>query len=303
MSRMGTYRFLQVDAFTTTPLEGNACAVVLDADPLSEETMQAVAREMNLSETAFVRRSERADIAARYFTPAEEIPLAGHPTIATLHALVEEGRIALDGAGRAVRLELPAGVITVELKPVRRGDGAHGVLVAMEQLAPRFMRTYEGAAVAAAFGLEADDLLSGAPVQTVSTGTPQLMVPVKTHEVLRRARLEREAYLRLRSEGDFFSPHLFCLGGATSCGDTFARHFGVPPDTFEDPFTGSATGGMAAYLWHHGLLAEPRFVAEQGHWMGRPGLALVEVSGPPDAIAGVRVSGEAVTVVRGELTI
>ena len=101
----------------------------------------------------------------------------------------------------------------------------------------------------------------------------------------------------------FFSPHLFCLGGATPRGHTFARHFGVPPDATEDPFTGSATGGMAAYLWRYGLIAGPRFVAEQGHWMGRPGHADVEVVGPPDAIETVRVGGAAVTVLRGELAL
>ena len=91
--------------------------------------------------------------------------------------------------------------------------------------------------------------------------------------------------------------------GITPQGQTFARHFGVPPDTPEDPFTGSATGGMAAYLWHHGLLDEPHFIAEQGHWMNRPGQATVEVVGPKDEIETVKVGGKAVTVMRGQLTI
>jgi trans-2,3-dihydro-3-hydroxyanthranilate isomerase len=86
-------------------------------------------------------------------------------------------------------------------------------------------------------------------------------------------------------------------------GKTFARHFGVPPDTLEDPFTGSATGGMAAYLWRHGLIESPTFIAEQGHWMDRPGQASVEVVGPRNDIETVKVGGSAVTVLRGELTI
>src|SRR5580704_615536 len=85
---MRNYPLWQVDAFTNVPLEGNPCAVVLDADDLSTETMQAVAREMNLSETAFVLRSQAGDVRARYFTPAEEIPLAGHPTLSTIYTLV-----------------------------------------------------------------------------------------------------------------------------------------------------------------------------------------------------------------------
>jgi trans-2,3-dihydro-3-hydroxyanthranilate isomerase len=109
--------------------------------------------------------------------------------------------------------------------------------------------------------------------------------------------------MALRAAGGFFSPHLFCLTGATAAGQTFARHVGTPPEFMEDPFTGSATGGMAAYLWHYGLIDNPTFVAEQGHWMQRPGTGYVEVLGPPSAITGVRVGGAAITVLRGTLMI
>src|SRR5262245_46790349 len=103
---MAKYPFFQIDAFSDRPLEGNPCAVVLDADPLSTETMQAIAREMNLSETAFVRSSSVADFGARYFTPGEEIPLAGHPTIATTWALVETGLLKLKPGRTSFQLEL-----------------------------------------------------------------------------------------------------------------------------------------------------------------------------------------------------
>jgi trans-2,3-dihydro-3-hydroxyanthranilate isomerase len=171
----------------------------------------------------------------------------------------------------------------------------------MSQKAPQFLSTYAPDEVLPVFGLSPGDALPGVPIQTVSTGTPQLMIALRDHEALRRARMDAAAYSRLRAAGDFFSPHLFCLGGATPAGQTFARHFGVPPDTLEDPFTGSATGGMAAYLWHYRLIQSPRFVAEQGHWMHRPGQANVEVVGPPDAIETIKVGGGAVTVLRGEL--
>ena len=105
----------------------------------------------------------------------------------------------------------------------------------------------------------------------------------------------------MRDAGDFFCPHLFCLRGATPAGRTFARDFGVPPDVSEDPFTGSATGAMAAYLWHYGLIDTPTFAAEQGHCMGRPGIGSVEVVGPPDDIQAVRVGGAAAGVLWGEL--
>src|SRR3954454_1705763 len=106
---MPTFPFMQVDAFTDRPLGGNPCAIVFDADALDDATMLAIAREMNLSETAFVVRSAVADVGARYFTTSTEIPMAGHPTIATIFALVESGRLALTGDITTVTLELRVG--------------------------------------------------------------------------------------------------------------------------------------------------------------------------------------------------
>ena len=296
---MTTYPFMQVDAFTDRPLGGNPCAVIFDSDDMDEATMLALAREMNLSETAFVRCSEAADFGVRYFTPAEEIPLAGHPTIATAYALVDAGRLTLSGAHTTLTLELKVGPIEVE---IFSEDGKVQRIV-MSQKKPQFLSTHDPAEVMPIFGLSVGDALPGVPIQTVSTGTPQLMIPVRNLEVLRRARVDIAAYGEYRTRSDFFSPHLFCLQGITEQGRTFARHFGVPPDTPEDPFTGSATGGMAAYLWRHGLLDEPTFIAEQGHWMNRPGQATVEVIGPREDIETVKVGGGAVTVVRGELVL
>jgi trans-2,3-dihydro-3-hydroxyanthranilate isomerase len=288
---------MQVDAFTDRPLSGNPCAVVLDADNLDEAEMLAIAREMNLSETAFVRRSTVADFAVRYFTPAEEIPLAGHPTIATTFALIKSGRLVLAEAQTTIHLELKHGPIPVEIyaqsEKIER--------IVMTQRKPQFLSMHDPAQVLPIFGLNAFDALPGAPFQTVSTGTPQLMAPLRTLDALRSVRLDIAAYENYRSRSDFFSPHLFCLHGVTPTGRTFARHFGTPPDLLEDPFTGSATGGMAAYLWHYGLIDQPRFTAEQGHWMNRPGLGEVEVIGPPDDIQTVKVGGKAALVMRGEI--
>jgi trans-2,3-dihydro-3-hydroxyanthranilate isomerase len=296
---MPTFPFAQVDAFTTQPLGGNPCAIVFDADALDDATMLAIAREMNLSETAFVVRSSVADVGARYFTPAEEIPMAGHPTIATIFALVETGRLALAGDLTTVMLELRVGPIRVDIQ-ARQGVVQQ---IVMTQKKPQFLATYAAADVLPAFGLAPEDVLPNVPIQTVSTGTPQLMIALRDHAALQRIQLNIAAYARLRATADFFSPHLFCLGGVTPAGQTFARHFGLPPDAMEDPFTGSATGGMAAYRWHYGLIGSPRFMAEQGHWMQRPGQANVELVGPPDAIESVKVGGSAVTVLRGELVL
>ena len=124
-----------------------------------------------------------------------------------------------------------------------------------------------------------------------------------TLDALKKAELSVSDYLRYKVHGDFFSPHLFCLKGLSNEADTFARHFGVPPDTFEDPFTGSASGCMLAYMWHHRLINKKRITAQQGHWMQRPGQAELEVVGEPENIETVKLTGSAVTVIKGELFI
>ena len=295
---MPTYSLYQVDAFTTQPLRGNPCAVVFDCSDLTDEVMLAIAKEMNLSETSFVWRRDDGRFRARYFTPAEEIPLAGHPTLATIYALIDSGRLKLNSGYRKLPLVLRDGPVDVEVfvkeNKVER--------IVMSQRKPQFLSTYRSADILPAFGLDESDLLPNTVIQTVSTGTPQLMIPIKDLDSLRKASLDLEKYAVLRNVSDFFSPHLFCLQGVEN-GATFARDFGLPPDTLEDPFTGSATGGMAAYLWHYGLIENPTFIVEQGHWMNRPGQGYVEVVGPRDDIQTVKVGGAAVTVLKGKLTI
>ena len=293
---MPTYPFMQVDAFTTRPLGGNPCAIVFDSANIPDATMQAIAKEMNLSETSFVWRMYDGRFRARYFTPAEEIPLAGHPTIATIFSLVETGRVTINGDYLKMPLVLRDGPIDVE---IFTKDGKVQRVV-MSQRKPQFLQIYTPEDVLPVFGLDAGDLLPGAVIQTVSTGTPQLFIPVCGLDALRKIKLDVERYIGLRTRSDFFSAHVFCLHGV-ELGDTFARHFVTPPDLVEDPYTGSATGGMGAYLWHYGLIQAPTFTAEQGHWMGRPGEGVVEVIGPADAIETVKVGGAAATILRGEL--
>jgi len=301
--RSAMFPFLLLDAFTTQPLNGNPCAVVLDADELSPATRQRLAREFNQSETAFVNHFApgSTEFTVRFFTPAEEIPLAGHPTIATVTALLHAGRVVLPASVAALTLTLHLlhGPIRVDVMPP---TGSEPSLVWMTQRQPVFGAIHAPEVVLPFFGLVPDDLLPGAPIQTVSTGTPQLMLLLRDHAALRRAHVADAAALgRYRAGSDFFSPHLFCVGGATPAGHTFARHFGTPPDVSEDPVTGSATGGMAAYLWHYNYIDSPDFLAEQGHDMGRAGTVQVRVSGPREAIAAVQIGGTAVVILEGSL--
>jgi len=291
-----TLSFMWIDAFTRTRLAGNPCMVIFGADDLSADQMQTIAREVNLSETAFLLSSTVAQFRARYFTPAEEIPLAGHPTISITRALLDSG--ALKASDGKFSLQFEAGVIEVELEP-RDGD----TLIRMSQKKPVFMDTYSPEYISPVFGLYPEDFLPDVPIQTVSTGTPQLMMAVRDLDVLRRIQVNIPLYQQLRDSGDFFSPHLFCMESVAPGGDTFARHFGLPPDTYEDPFTGSATGGMSAYLWRYGLIDSPTLTVDQGHWMGRPGRGFVEVLGAPEDIQTVKVAGYAVRLMQGEITI
>ena len=234
----------------------------------------------------------------RYYTPGEEIPLAGHPTIATTAALADAGRLVPTGARTEVTFALRDGPISIAYQR----DGVHPRVV-MTQRRPEFRQVLDRAAVARVFGLETSNLRGDAPVQVVSTGTPQLMIPVASMDALRRAHLDVPAYVALRERERFFSVHLFVPEGVTPRGRTFARHFGVPPDHTEDPVTGSATGGMGAYLFHHRLVRENDFVAEQGHWMGRPGTVDVHLEGTPEDVRSVSVAGTAVVVARGTLEV
>lgn len=295
---MPTYPFRQVDAFTRQPLSGNAAAVVFDADDLSEAQMLAIAVEMNLSETAFVMASEVADFKVRFYTTFGEIPLAGHPTIATFHALAEAGRI--QGEGRVmVTQELAVGVLPVEID---LWDGVPQRVI-MTQKPPEFLRTYEPEPWLEALGLKADDLLPGYPIQTVSTGTPQAMIPVRSLDVLRQIRPSEKEMQALRAAGDWFSLHVFTPNTMDPAHAAHARHFAPGDNVFEDPVTGSATGGMSSYMYRYGLIERQTFSVEQGHFMNRPGLVDVELEGTPGNITAVRIAGPAVTVISGELLI
>jgi PhzF family phenazine biosynthesis protein len=283
------YPFMWVDAFTDAAMGGNPCAVVFGADGIPVETRIAYVRETGLVECAYLQRSEKADFGARYYMASKEILLAGHPTIATCAALERAGLLT----GRdSFTLEVGAGVIPVD---ITRGKGS--TVFTMTQFAPTFGREYPPAEIAALLGLAQGDIL-GTP-QTVSTGTAFCVTRLASHDALRRAKLDLEAFASYQPATDFNEPFLCVTEGFTGAGDTSARMMMAPPLPAEDPFTGSATGCMACYLWAKGLIGTPRFVAEQGHWMARPGQAAVEVLGPRDGITGVRVGGSGVVLMDG----
>lgn len=295
------YSFDWVDAFTTQPFGGNGCVVVYGAESLPLSARLALVKETSLAECAYLVASDVADFGARYYLADKEIPMAGHPTIATVASLVDRGLVDLSSGRASFTLEVGAGILPIDVVV-----GARGPLITMTQMAPKFGMSHDPGLIACIYGLAAADVV-GQP-QTVSTGTPFCITVLKNQDALKRAVLDVRRLNDFRridgdENADLMEPFLVTLGGATSEGDTFSRLLLAPPSLPEDPFTGSATGCMGAYLWRHGMIAEPKFTAEQGHWMGRPGHGYVEVLGPRDAMTGVKVGGQGCILMRGDLKI
>ncbi|WP_170769033.1 PhzF family phenazine biosynthesis protein [Ruegeria lacuscaerulensis] len=288
---MSWFDFDWVDAFTDRAFGGNGCAVVHNAAHLSETTCMAYVQETSLVECTFTGPSDVADIRVRYFLASREIPFAGHPTIATVAAMRSRGLFQ----GDALKLETGAGIVDIRL---------NGDEIEMTQIAPQFGAQVPVELVAETIGLPTDAIIS--PPQFVSTGLPFCITVLRDHAALRAAKLVegplREVAAKAGFSGsDMAEPFLVALQGATGAGDTFSRLLLAPPSPPEDPFTGSATGAMAAYLWKYGLMDKDSFIAEQGHDMGRPGQATVTRVGPPEAMTGIKVAGRGHVLMRGQV--
>jgi len=286
---MSRFDFDWVDAFSDRAFGGNGCAVVHGGAVLPEAVCTAYVRETSLVECTFTGPSDIADIRVRYFLASREIPFAGHPTIATVAAMRDRGLIS----GNNLVLETGAGLVSVTLD---------GDMIEMTQVAPDFGPLADPALVAAAVSLPVEAIV-GQP-QKVSTGLPFCITVLKDQAALDAAVLNVDALAvfgqSLGADGiDMMEPFLVSLQGATAQGDTYARLLMAPPSPSEDPFTGSATGAMAAYLWRNGLMGKDTFIAEQGHELGRPGQARVTRVGPAEAMTGVRVAGKGFILMRG----
>jgi PhzF family phenazine biosynthesis protein len=280
-------QFDWVDAFSAAPFGGNGCAVLHDAAHLDDDTCMNVVKETSLVECTFTGPSDIADVRVRYFLASREIPFAGHPTLATVAAMRHRGLIA-DGA---LTLETGAGLVPVTVE---------GTRVTMQQIAPEFGADVPAEIVAPIYGLEPSDIAH--PPQIVSTGLPFCITPLTSQGALNRAELNldrlQDYFDQIGAPGtDMMEPFLVHFNGS----ETTSRLLMAPPSPAEDPFTGSATGAMAAYLWSRGLLETPHFTANQGAGLGRPGQAQVELLGPRDSITGVKVSGEGYILMSGEM--
>ena len=296
---MTRYRIIYLDAFTTEPFSGNPCAVLPGADGLTDDQMQKIACETNLSETAFVLPSEKAALRVRYFMPYKEIPFAGHPTIATAFMLAQEGRVPAKEDVSRVDFEFNIGVLPVEIhwdanrRPVR---------AVMAQTAPAFGAVADPQDLIPSLGLRRKDLLDSGPIQVVSTGVPFLIIPLTEMASLRKARMDRPRLLSVLNDLQVDAAYLFSPGGIDPETDFHGRLFS-PGGVSEDPFTGSAVGAAGAYAVRYGLLSGPELTVEQGHMVGRPGRGTVEILQSANQIVSVKVGGSAVRTLDGYIYI
>ncbi len=296
--------FEQVDVFTDRPFAGNPLCVVPDGRGLTSEQMQAIAKEMNLSETTFVLppTDPKADYWMRIFTPAKEIPFAGHPSIGTAFVLARQGRILLREPLTRIHQQVGIGTLPLEIEVTGRRPGR----IIMTQGTPAFAGTMRDvASVAAALGIEAALLaVSPLPIQAVSTGLQHLMVPLPDLRTLRALRPNFASLDRLLTEAGALGCYAFTLETGSAEVLARARMFAPGAGVPEDPATGSAVGPLGAYLAVHGVLPRDRrtLVVEQGIEMGRPSRMWVEVEREAAGLpVGVRVGGTAVPVISGTI--
>jgi trans-2,3-dihydro-3-hydroxyanthranilate isomerase len=289
--------YILVDVFTDQPFGGNQLAVFADPPPdLDPALMQRIARELNLSESCFVLPPQDAscDMRLRIFTPAQEVPMAGHPTVGTGFVLHHLGQLPSFGD---YRFEEGVGPIPVKLTPDRR--------VEMQQPMPNFGPAFEDrTSIAAMLSLGLDDLVPDAPIQVVSCGVPFLYVPLASLDALRRASLRLDVWTTLLKETDAPSVFVFTTEsdqpGATVQSRMFAPAFGIS----EDPATGAASGPLGAYLVEHGMVeATPtaEIISAQGVEMGRPSQIYIRITREGTDWREVAIAGSSVLMGSGVL--
>jgi len=263
---MTRHEYVLVDVFTDRKFGGNQLAVFRDGTGIRDELMQAAAKELNLPETTFVVGAEHGgDHKLRMFTPARELPFAGHPTVGTAFVLA-------DSRDATLRLEEPVGTLQVTVR-----DG----FTEMEQPLPTFEPVADRDAVAASLLLEAADLEPGLPIEIGSSGNRFMFVAVKTLDAVKRA----------SPRGLAEAAYIFTTQTVEPTSTVHGRMYAPWQGIAEDPATGSANGPLGAYLVRHGVSDGKRIVSEQGYEMGRPSLLYVRVGGSRNAITSVHVGG------------
>jgi trans-2,3-dihydro-3-hydroxyanthranilate isomerase len=303
---MRTYRYLHLDVFTTTPFEGNQLAVFPEPAGLSDDEMQRITREMAFSECTYVFPPEApgTNVRLRIFTPGEELPMAGHPTIGSTFALAIEGTIASGAPEFVFGLGVGPTPVALEWK------GQALDFAWMTQRPPAFgSRIGDRASLAAALGVKESDIGSSAP-QVVSCGVPFLFVQLSSRAAVDAVDVNRAAYRAcLTGAGIEDMPIFFFTldrAGAAGYETVYSRMLAPGFGIAEDPATGGASGPLGCYLAANELLPDPtlrHFVSLQGAAMKRPSQLHVSIERSGSSITRVRVGGRSVLVGRGELLV
>jgi len=289
--------FYIVDVFAEKKYAGNQLAVVSGAASLSSAQMQEIAKEMDYSETTFLLSEEERDggYDVRIFTPENELPFAGHPTLGSAYVIQRE--IVKKTVDR-VLLNLKVGQIPVTFTY----SGKNPDVLWMQQMSPKFGRMIDAEIISEVLRIEKGSVEERFPVEEVSTGVPCIITPLRSIDALKEARVDRDRYFRLINDMEAKSILVFCPETRSHENDLsvrfFAEYYGVP----EDPATGSANGCLAAYLVKHRYFDndEINVRVEQGYEIGRPSLLLLRAQDRGGRI-DVHVGGRVVMVARGEL--
>ena len=293
-----------LDVFTDRQFGGNQLAVFPDPPKdLPRCTMQQIAQEMNLSEVTFLfPPADRAnDYRLRIFTPAAELPMAGHPTVGAAYALAHIGRLgSLEGA-RTIVFEEGVGPISVSIEA--NEDGAPEE-VWMRQPIPQFHDMFhDRRGIAEMLSLSEDDLVESAPLQVLSSGLPFLYVPVRSLEAIKRVQLKHDKWQNLLAGSN--AENLFITTMETVCGSSTAhsRMFAPALGISEDPATGSASGPLGVYLLKYGLAEADEMISEQGFEMGRRSMIGIRIERSGPDISGVAIGGQCAYMGYGTLLI
>lgn len=299
---MRRYNIKTVDAFTAEPFSGNPAGVITDALGLSKEEMQKIANEMNLVETTFVfpPNEPNADYLIRYFTPQNEVAVAGHPTVATIHALIEDGKIKPVNKSHQVRVETGAGVLPVDIVT---DTGEYRITLTLAT--PQFeFAPLSHKELAVLLGTESSNVDTRYPIQKLYTGIHWFVARLSNLKAIRNLRPDMASIAELSRREKVTGIQVFTTETEDPQCDFHVRTFLPNEGINEDPVCGTGNSCIGSYIVEHAIKSsngQIQFTSEQGLEVGRPGRVYVEVEGQPHAITKVKISGTAVTVLTGEI--